>query len=148
MQEERGRRCATRGAGKKGLCGKVCLELYELQSQQSGGAALAITRLWSGPLRSAHTDRARTLLFKFEGRLSPNGPPRPVGYGLTEEALSAVVNIGTRPTSQGGRERLRLANNWEPEFCCSVCESGWAFEEPKILLDIRKVPQVALVRSS
>lgn len=125
---------------KKGLCEKVCLELYELQPQQSGGGAFVVAGVWSGLLK---VSKVLTFgpgcplkhLLTFYGRLSPARPP--------DGALTAAIELGTLPKprdrKQGKRRDTRVLRTHESEFCCNLCElAGWALEELNLRVDVRK----------
>ncbi|GAQ82437.1 hypothetical protein KFL_001110140 [Klebsormidium nitens] len=127
MQEARGCLCPTRGT--KGLCGKVCLELYELQRQRPGGRAFVVERLWSGPLKLSNPltcfYEALQVLFRIDGRIYPTCPPRPVRYsrsGSCEESLRAIVNLGKRPASE--RQRRLMGPPDDAERCALLFQDN------------------------
>ncbi|GAQ82439.1 hypothetical protein KFL_001110150 [Klebsormidium nitens] len=141
LEKERGRRRATPGLlGKKGLCGKVSVEVYELQPHNSGGEAYAVARLWRGPLRSWIHLTYKEVSYGFNDQLLPACPPEE-----SEESLKASVTVGQRPTSDGeGRRWKNLVHKVqlkgsvdESEFCCPTCESDWSFEKLTLAVELR-----------
>lgn len=141
--------CATRGKSncKKGLCGAMSLELLELQpSQPARGRPLTIARLWSGTLTfCTFLGGYEAIEFYLHGQLLPTYPAG--ASGLSTKALSAFVNLGSRPTSLAEKQRWRHeiidheSKEGGSDFCCSSCASDWALGKLNFRVELR--PMVA-----
>lgn len=141
LEEERAA-CLRGKIGKRGLCGKLSLQLFELQPQPSGAIAFKVARLSRGLLRTSNLltfeDFPRYVL-NISGWLSPALPlidhSKP---GLIEGALIAIVEVGTQRMKQVLTRRvLKGPEEREPGFCCSTCGLDLAFEELALELCIR-----------
>lgn len=148
LKTERNRRRATIAIlGKKGLCRKMSVEFYELQPRQSGGESFVVARLWRGPLTSWIKWSYNDVNYNFSGHLLATYPPI-----NSEAALKASVVVGHRLTSDGEKRRwknltnrVQLGGMVESEFCCSICESDWAFEDLILAVELRTASSISSI---